>query len=212
MTRLTVTLGMLAASCGLAHAGNPGPVFDAFGDAIDTFGEGAPLLDINMLQVTYDATDVEVTMTFYTTIAPASAELPESVTGLIEFDTDQDASTGVSPLQNEFSPPFAELSFGTEFGCDLVSEVWHPGFIDIVDAWTFDVVATVPISYTDTSLRFSVPLDAINDDGRLDFTSIIGTEFQPTDAMDVVGQSVPGPSALALLSIAGAVAARKRRR
>ncbi len=212
MTRLTVILGMLAASCGLAHAGNPGPVFDAFGDAIDTFGEGAPLLDINMLQVTYDATDVEVTMTFYTTIAPASAELPESVMGVIEFDTDQNAATGHHPFQNEFAPPFAALDFGAEFSCELFSELAHPGFIDIFDLASLDLVATVPITYTDTSLRFSVPLDAINDDGRLDFTSIIGTDFQPTDAMDVVGQSVPGPSALALLSLAGAIGARKRRR
>lgn len=212
MTRLTMTLGVLAAACGLAQAGEPGPIFDPFGDAHDTFGDGPPLLDIEMLGVTYDSTDVHVTMTFFTTIAPASAELPESITGLIEFDTDQDAGTGARPLQNEFSPPFAELSFGTEFGCDLFSEIGHPGFIDVVNPHTFEVVATVPIHFTDTSLQFSVPLDAIDDDGRLDFTSVIGTDHQPTDAMEVVGQSVPGPSALALLSLGGALGARRRRR
>jgi hypothetical protein len=211
MHHLTTVLSILAASCGVAHAGEPGPIFDPFGDAIDTFDEGSPLLDIDMLDVRFDATDLHVTMTFYTPIAPASAELPESIVGVVELDTDQNSATGQSPFQHDFAPPFADLDFGTEFICELFSEIAHPGYIDILNTSNFDLVATVPIHYTETSLQFSVPLHAIDDNGRLDFTSIIGTEFQPTDAMDVVGQSVPAPSALALLAGGAAFGARRRR-
>lgn len=202
MTRFATMLGLLAASCGLAHASVPGPIIDPDGDTFDAFGEGGPLLDIASLHVTYDVSNVHVTMTFYNEIAPASAEAANSIAGMIEFDTDQNADSGVSPLQNEFAPPFEKLRFGADFGCDLFSEIAHPGFIDIVSPNTFDTVATVAIFYTDTSLSFSVALNAIDDDGRLDFTGIIGTQHQPTDAMEVVGASVPAPSALALLVMA----------
>lgn len=205
------TLALLAATCGLAHASPTGAVADAYADAVDTYNFGGPLLDIASLGVEYDRHNLNVTMTFFNDIAPASADADNALTGFIEFDLDQDAHTGRPALQNAFAPLFPTADVGSEIACDLFSELLHPGSIDIVSTSTYQVIVTVPITYTERSLAFSVPLYVLDDDGRLNFTAMIGTGWQPTDAMGDVGTSVPGPSALALLSIGACFGHRRRR-
>ena len=185
MTRTLATALLLAAFAGTANA----QYNDPMGDAQNTFGAGPPLLDIATVSVTYDATTLYFTMTFFTPISPPSASMPDSVGGTLEFDTDQNAATGGTPLQNVFSPPFASLSAGWEFEIDLFSETIHPGMVDILDS-TFFVVGTVPIVYGPTSFSGEIPLSMLgNDDGIVDFTTIIGTNPQPTDATDSVATS-----------------------
>jgi hypothetical protein len=101
---------------------------------------------------------------------------------------------------------------GVDFFADLFSELFHPGLIDIVSTTTGPVGA-VPILYGPTSLSFTVPLAMLGgDDGLLNFTTIIGTLSEPTDATNVFGTSfIPSPGALALAGMAGLMAARRGR-
>jgi hypothetical protein len=187
------------------------PVVDPMGDAQDTFGAGPPLLDIDTISVSYNATDLMFSMTFHTPIAAPSEALPESMGGLFEMDLDLNSLTGAPPLQNAFSPPFAMLDIGADFILDLFSEAVHPGFVDLFPIGP-GVPALVPVTYTDFSVSATIPLSALNDDdGELFFTTIIGTFPQPTDATDVVGLSVPAPGAAMLLGF-GALASTRRRR
>lgn len=212
MTHKGAIYGMAAAAL-VASSPAMGNLVDAFGDAQDTFGFGPPLLDIDTMFMLFDAGFLHFEMTFHTPISAPSFGQPDGVVGLLEFDTDQNAATGLLPFQNSFSPPFDFLIAGIDFAVDLFSEIIHPGFVDVIDTSTFRIVDTVRITYGPMSFSGSIPLASLGgDDGILDFTTIIGTFPQPTDATDVVGTSklIPAPATLALLGL-GALVRRRRR-
>ena len=214
MTHKGAICGMAAAAL-VASSPAMGQLVDAFGDAQDTFGFGPPLLDIDTMFMFYDASFLHFEMTFHTPISAPSFGQPDAVVGLLEFDTDQNAATGLLPIQNSFSPPFDFLIAGIDFFVGLFTEIDHPGFVDVFDAVTFRIVDTVSITYGPMSFSGSIPLASLGgDDGILDFTTTIGTIPQPTDATDVVGKSklIPAPATLALLGLAGLTGARRRRR
>ncbi len=214
MTHKGAICGMAAAAL-VASSPAMGNLIDAFGDAQDTFGAGPPLLDIDAMFMLYDASFLHFEMTFHTPISAPSFGQPDGVAGFLEFDTDQNAATGLPPSQNEFSPPFAFLVAGIDFAVVLFSEIDHPGFVDVLDLSDFSIVDTVRITYGPMSFSGSIPLASLGgDDGILDFTTIIGTIPQPTDATDVVGTSrlIPAPAAMALLGLAGLMGTRRRRR
>ena len=116
------------------------PVQDAQGDAEDIFGQGPPLHDLDVISVTIMGPALAVEVSFFTAIAPPSAQGFLSVLALVEFDTDQDDSTGEAPIQNDF-PPLTVLSIGVDYIANIVSEFDHPGLIDIQDAATGALVA-----------------------------------------------------------------------
>lgn len=178
-----------AASVAWSPAPAMGELVDAFGDAQDVLGQGPPLLDIDTMFIFYDGSFLHFEVTFHTPISAPSLGQPDGVVGNLAFDTDQNAATGNPPPQNQFSPPFATLVAGVDFGVNLFSEIDHPGFVDVVDA-NFTVVDTVPISYGTMSFSGSIPLASLGgDDGVLDFTVTIGASSQATDSTDVVGTS-----------------------
>lgn len=186
--------------------GQGGVLFDAFADAQDLFGLGPPLLDVESFDIRYDSNNLYFTLNFFTPIAPASAQLPESLNGALEFDVDENLSTGVLPSQNSISPPFATLLAGTDFFLDFLSELGSPGFVDL-NTWDFNFVASIPVTFDDMAVHGTISLSDLGDDGRLNFTGLFGTLFQPTDATDKVGTSysIPEPGAgiifLAFLAI-----------
>ncbi len=214
MTHKGAICGMAAAAL-VASSPAMGGLVDAFGDAQDTFGFGPPLLDIDTMFMLFDASFLHFEITFHTLISAPSFGQPDGVVGVLEFDTDQNAETGLPPAQNNFSPPFASLIAGADFVVVLFSEIDHPGFVDVVDTSTFKIVDTVAITYGPMSFSGSIPLASLGgDDGILDFTAGIGTLSQPTDATDMVGTSklIPAPAAMALLGVAGLMGTRRRRR
>ena len=168
---------------------NLSPIADPEGDAVAVFGADPPLIDIDTISVSYTDTDLLVSITFFTPIAPPSAALPESVGGFVEFDCDQDAATGLPPVQNIYSPPFDMLVAGNWPRLKLGSEYFHPGLFDVE---TPDgVIGQVPAVFGDKSVSAVIPLAMLDDDGLLDLDVSVGTVLQPTDATDVVGTSVP---------------------
>ena len=168
------------------------PVQDAQGDAEDIFGQGPPLHDLDVISVTIMGPALAVEVSFFTAIAPPSAQGFLSVLALVEFDTDQDDSTGEAPIQNDF-PPLPVLSIGVDYIANIVSEFDHPGLIDIQDAATGAILETVEIEFQTFSFSFTVPLTALgNDDGIVNYTAACGSFAQPTDAMDIIGFSTPG--------------------
>jgi hypothetical protein len=188
----SVTLSLL---CLCATNVNADPVFvDPVGD---TFGAGSVQLDITSVNGTVLGSNLAFRVTFATQVAPPSALAPNSVVGFIDLDTDQNASTGVISLQAIFGPGPAPL-LGDEFFVDLGSEISHAGLVDIVNATTFSVTATVAITFSATSFSLEVPLAAIGgDNGIVNYGVIIGTFAEPTDeALNGTAPAVSGPAAI----------------
>ena len=188
---------------------------DSFGDAVGESGLGDTLLDINTASVRFDESNLFFKMTFHTPISAPSANELNSVVGVFEFDIDQSNATGNPALQNQFSPPFASLDVGFDFALDLFSETFSPGMVSLRADDSSPVVGNVPITFTPNSFFGQIPLALLgNDDGQVDFTAVIGTVSQPTDALDGVGTSVavPEPSALVILftGLAGMMGRRRK--
>ena len=180
---------------------------DGFGDAIDSFGAGGPILDIDTLNINYDSANLYFDLSFHTPISAPSDGSNDSVVGFIELDTDQSDETGIFPIQNSFSPPFASLTgVGVDF-LIVLDDSATPGSGFLTDA-NLNFLNSVALTYGPNSVSGHLPLSDIgNDDGLLNFTTTIGTIPQPTDATDIVGTStataIPDPAGAAVL---GAIA------
>lgn len=189
----------------------PSPIVDPMGDASNTFGAGPPLTDIDTVTVTFDpvAEQLFFSLTFHTPIAPLSAGRPESLVGLLEFDIDQSAATGLPPIQNTFSPPFTRLRTGVDVLVFLGDTT--PALLDVFDV-NLGLVGQVKATFGPMSVSGFIPFAWLrNDDGVVDFTTTIGTVPQPTDALEVVGFSVPEPGTITLLGLATMAVGRRRR-
>src|SRR5690606_31331440 len=108
------TIGTLAAAsiaCGLASTAQAdiSPLLDPQADTID-LGFGGPLTDLETISLSYSETAIHFDVSFYTPIAPTSANLPESLFGWMEFDVDQNPATGFAPFQN-FYDGLVEVTF-----------------------------------------------------------------------------------------------------
>ena len=149
----------------------------------DFFGFSDPQLDIESVSAALRGETLSLTMNFFTPIAAPSENLPESVVGFWDLDLDQDAATGVPANQTFFAPPDQQGGpLGVEVFVDLFSESFQPGFVDLVDAVNFSYIATVPIAYESDSFEIQVPLSLLGDDGAVNYGTIAGTLFEPTDA------------------------------
>lgn len=179
-----VTLLLFTPSLALAQ--QPSPVVDPEGDAVDTFGEGPPLHDLGVVEVTHGAMNLDVSIMFYGPVEPPSSGDPNLVIGFVELDVDQDPGTGVPPVQNTLSPPFTTLAMGVEY---LILVDDFNGQVTVLDALTQAPVAAAPVIYGAQSISFSIPLEAIDADGPVHFSALFGSLAQPTDALDVVGVS-----------------------
>ena len=170
-----------------------------------------PLKQGDTVTVTFDPIGEELffLLTFHTPIAPLSAGRPESLVGLLEFDIDQSAATGLPPTQNSFAPPFTRLNTG--FDVVVLLGDTTPALLDVFDV-NLGLVGQVKATFGPMSISGFIPFAWLrNDDGIVDFTTTIGTVAQPTDALGVVGFSVPEPGTLALLGLVTMAAGRRRR-
>lgn len=173
----------LVVALGIGGIGEAGIIVDPQGDAIAGFGDGGPLFDLDTLTLTTDGTTLDVVLTFFTPIAPASDLVENSLSGYIELDTDQNSATGNTPVQNFFAPLFSTSPLGIDYTISLLSEIFDPGFLEVTDA-NGDVVAVVPVTFTTYGLSFSISLaDLGGDDGIVSATAIVATFNQPTDAL-----------------------------
>ena len=149
----------------------------------DTFGFDSLQLDIASVGAFSDGDSLTFNMDFFTPIFAPSTGAIEAVTGFLDFDLDRDASTGAPSSQSEFAPPDQQGgNLGVEVFIDLFSEEFQPGFVDLVDANTFDLLGTVPISYDEAAFSIQIPLSLLEDDGVLNYGTVIGTFSEATDA------------------------------
>lgn len=183
MYRSILTLCLSAYLLVSPHCANASPIqTDPVGD---TFGAGPVQLDITSYKG--DRNDglgvIQFAVNFSGTISPASALAPDSVVGFIEIDADQNPLTGnTSPLVNSFAgaPPF---NLGSELFIDLGSEIFNAGFVDVRDAVLFNVLGTIPITYSANGFAFDLPLSFLPPGSSTfpNYAMVVGTLAEPTD-------------------------------
>ncbi|HZW29943.1 MAG TPA: PEP-CTERM sorting domain-containing protein [Isosphaeraceae bacterium] len=185
---------------------------------------GAPGPAITLLSITGDneGTNYTFTLTFANpTIEGPSSGNPDAVYGFINIDADKNAATGVTGAfldSNSFEPGFGRYSPSSE-GIDTYINLGSegdplhgaPGLVDVVTTDGFNVIDTVPITYTShtgstpSMLSFSIPLTDFSrnqipllDTGN--FSVIVGNVNNATDFLPAVA-AVPEPASLILLSL-----------
>ncbi|MHC5027398.1 MAG: hypothetical protein ACYTGR_11640 [Planctomycetota bacterium] len=173
-----------------ASAGDvAGPLVDREGDVHDPQNGGGPLADLASIDISHDGETVRFELTTFTAITPPSMGLASALVGMIDFDVDQDPSTGLPAVQNQWSPPFTSLVLGGERALALGSEFFNPGLMRLLGP-DGSVIAMVPVTYTTHGVSGEFPLSLIDDEaGAFDFTTTIGNPFGPNDAVEAVGTS-----------------------
>ena len=146
----------------------------------DTFGTGAVQHDITSFSAYYTTTELIVSVTFAGTIAPGDSGQPNAVVGFIDFDTDQDSTTGILSNVDFYSPYTTGL--GVDYCVDLFLYSSATGDTSVLDD-TGAEVGKAPVSFTSNSFTVRVPLALIGgDDGIVDTATVLGTILEPTDA------------------------------
>ncbi|MBD1869928.1 pre-peptidase C-terminal domain-containing protein [Cyanobacteria bacterium FACHB-471] len=149
----------------------------------DTFGSEPTQLDIESVNGRVSNDNLLLTVNFANSIAAPSTGLAEAVVGFIDLDLDQDPLTGISSNQSFFAPLGQQGgSLGAEISIDLFSEQLTTGFVDLINTADFTILGQAPIVYQTNSLEIQVPLELLGDDGALNYSTVVGTVVEPTDA------------------------------
>ena len=155
----------------------------------DTFGSGGVLHDITSVSGSSDGTDFVLTVEFAEGISPpngasspavafahgisaADGPPPAAVTGLVDFDTDQDSATGGRSLIDIFCADPSNM--GVEASLSLAEYNSGTGTVPLggID---------VPVTFAASSFTITIPLSSLGGDDIFNFGMVVGTLIQPTD-------------------------------
>lgn len=216
---VTITTGSGATSCGAivddarlagaAPAANP-VVLDPIGDTGPPWASRHA--DIISTTATFDHQSLTFRVSFADRIYPGSSGDRAYLQGYIDIDTDQNPQTGGYSAVDLMAPP--AINLGVEFQIDLISELGHPGFVNIVSKQGgYAVVGKLPILFTDTSFSVTVPLTMLGgDNGLVNYGVGVGVQgFGQTDRVPngaLPATSVPVPELIALDDCAGVTISR----
>ncbi len=180
-------------------------IWDFPDDAGDTYGVLDPQHDMLNTRVLLAATCITFEVAFADPVSPPSQFGADLVAGYLELDLDQDASTGAESNVTRFGNEPSGL--GVEYFIDLSSELFDPGYVELVDAATVTAMARLPILFGSHSFSLTIPLDQLNhDDGAMNFGIIVGNLTAPTPSpTDQLVGSVPEPQGALLFTLALAV-------
>ena len=166
--RVSTGLATVAAAC----PATPDYSFTIADPAGDTFSSSvAP--DIVSVSAEGDATTFCLTIEFAGPVDPADAGTALSVGGFIDFDTDEDPTTGFTGNPDLLCPQPSGI--GGESGLDMFSVLDGVGILYV----PFDVVP-VPVTFDTTSFTTEIPVSALGD-MSFNFAMVLGNLAEPSD-------------------------------
>ena len=151
----------------------------------DTFGVGPEQIDVVDFSVDLVDGELVVQASFSEIIEPPDSPENSALQGLIDFDVDQDANTGLVPWADHLTD--ADVTgMGSEYYLDLSSYRSDDGAIDMVfdDGSGQGGVSTgrAPMTIFGNLLQVEVPLELLgNDDGGVHAAAIFGPVDEFTD-------------------------------
>ena len=160
------------------------PFSDPAGDTLaNTGGPGPQAIDLLEITGTYKADSLIMTLRFAAPVRPFGAQAPNSLEGFLEFDTDENASTGPPPISNEFG---ANAPLGVNYAIVLRSS--DTTVVQIISTLGGGSPSPARAEYIGSSLTIRIPLALFgNDDGNFKFAGVIGTLPRPTDLLPNAG-------------------------
>jgi hypothetical protein len=162
---------------------------DAANDTIPSASTGMPkAADILSIRGDFKRDSMILTVTFAGPVSPSRDSLPTSITGFIEFDLDDNASTGFSPFSNSFGGSAA-------IGVDHVLSFSSAGTTMLVGPAAGAAPTSVPVAFTGNVIVVRIPMFAFgNDDGNFTMVGVIGTLDRPTDLFPNTGSNPVRPT------------------
>ncbi len=149
----------------------------------DAFGFGLPNHDITNVSGEGDASSFCLTVDFAGPVDPADAGTGQEVVGVIEFDTDQSASTGSSPFMDSFCRDPSGM--GVEASLSMFSVSGGLGLLN---------GNPVPVVFGTTSFTAIIPLSLIGGDTAFNFGMMLGSRAEPTDCAPAAGGCIMSPT------------------
>jgi hypothetical protein len=161
-------------------AGNPSSVsiVDPVGD---TFGlPGVTQWDVTALTITRDTDGVIVRLDFANDVALPIPGDPNALVGLVEFDLDQNRTTGKLGILDQLRTDGGSTGMGVDGGLNL-SNISADSTLMVYDGGG-NPTGRAKVAIGGRRLTIHVPYATIgNDDGYLDASVIVGNGRSPTD-------------------------------
>jgi hypothetical protein len=154
-----------------------GSVTDPIGD---TFGSGGTRWDVTALTITRSADSVVVQLDFATDVISPMSRDTNAVLGVVDFDVDQNASTGVVAAVDHFRPGTGSTGIRADYQL-LLTGFTADSTVEVVDSLGIPTGRVKPI-YSAKRITIQIPLALLgNDDGVFDAAAMVGTHHRPSD-------------------------------
>lgn len=157
-------------------------LIDPVGDTITTPAPGRPKgIDILSLSGDFKGDSLIVTATFSTPVTFGTSAV-NSMVGFLEFDIDDNSTTGNVPVSNSFG---ASANIRVEYVLNFFSATGTQMSISSPTSAT-----PVAASYSGSTVVARIPMSVLgNDDGNFSIVGVIGTVDRPTDVFPNSGQT-----------------------
>lgn len=191
-------VAVVLASCGGDSLGPAaGAVRSVVTDPVgDTYGLDSVTWDLTDLSVSRDTSAVTVQLDFSRTLVSPTSGDSNAMIAFVEFDTDQDSTTGFTSTVDEFRPNIGSTGIGAEYQLSLVTYA-ADGSVPLFNQVGIEVGRVKPV-FSGKRVTVRIPRALLGgDDGYLNAASIAGTLNSPSDIIPETGHLALDPSARA---------------
>jgi len=181
-----VVAGVLAA-CGDSSGPGSHETFTAADPIGDTFGTQTVQPDLRAMTIVHDSGGIDVSLEFTAAVQSPVTGGANVVIGFVDFDTDQDSTTGSASAVDIFRPGSGSTGMGVEYEVDLFGYA-ADSTVPVIQESSGLPTGNVKPLFQGNRITFRVPRALLgNDDAFLNAASVIGSEAEPTDIVPNTG-------------------------
>ena len=187
---VTVNVDATCAEIGYGTAGTT--MTEAAGDTLaNASGNSSAAHDLLQFTTRYATDWLILVMRFGRPVGSVGLSQPAGLHGVIDLDTDENASTGASPFINSFG---GTASMGSDYRVDLfLSGTEGARLLRFQSGDT--TVHLAPMTLEGDSVIVKIPLAKLGgDDGRMVISALFGTSDRPTDLAPNSGAILARPA------------------
>ena len=146
----------------------------------DTFGAGPVQWDVTALTIVRDTGGITVTLDLSANVVSPVTQDSNATFAFVDFDTDQDSTTGVSSIVDDNRPSAGSTGMGVDYFIDF-ADFNADSTVNVVNA-SFATTGSVRPTFSGKSITARIPRSMLGgDDALLNAAGIVGTFFEPTD-------------------------------